>query len=506
MSLAVPVTRKTGFRYGVVVALCLAMASPAPAQLPALGSGTEITTSAERRAGDRIAREIRRDPDYLDDAVLMHYLDSLWGPLRQAAQMRGDLDAELSERFAWELMLIRDRSVNAFALPGGYFGVHLGLITLTQSRDELASVLAHELSHVTQRHIPRLIGQQNQQTPWMVAAMVLAAVAVSRNPEMAKAAVVGSQALAAQSQLNFSRDMEREADRLGLGILHEAGFDAHGMSAMFERLQHANRINDSGNFPYLRSHPLTTERIAAALSRTELAAPRPASGRSDALTHSMMAARARALADPGVDALRGIVAEVHSAGFATLPEARRAAGLYGAALASVRLRDLPAALVLAGQLEALVATDSRALQLARWLVAEIHLAGGAPQSALTRLDLQSVARPEVLMAADARTRTGDAQTVAQALRVWVADHPNDAAAWMLLAAAYDNQGQRLRAIRAEAEARVAQGDLSAASDRFKAAQDLARGGLAAGDHIEASIIDSRARQVELLLREQALER
>lgn len=110
------------------------------------------------------------------------------------------------------------------------------------------------------------------------------------------------------------------------------------------------------------------------------------------------------------------------------------------------------------------------------------------------------------MAADARTRTGDAQTVAQALRVWVADHPNDAAAWMLLAAAYDNQGQRLRAIRAEAEARVAQGDLSAASDRFKAAQDLARGGLAAGDHIEASIIDSRARQVELLLREQALER
>ena len=135
-----------------------------------------------------------------------------------------------------------------------------------------------------------------------------------------------------------------------------------------------------------------------------------------------------------------------------------------------------------------------------------NLAGGAPQSALTRLDLQSVARPEVLMAADARTRTGDAQTVAQALRVWVADHPNDAAAWMLLAAAYDNQGQRLRAIRAEAEARVAQGDLSAASDRFKAAQDLARGGLAAGDHIEASIIDSRARQVELLLREQALER
>jgi len=110
--------------------------------LPALGDGADITLSAERKLGDRIARELYRDPDYLEDPVLDEYLQNIWQPLVKGAQARGELSPELQERFAWKILIGRDRSVNAFALPGGYLGIHLGLISVVTTRDELASVMA----------------------------------------------------------------------------------------------------------------------------------------------------------------------------------------------------------------------------------------------------------------------------------------------------------------------------------------------------------------------------
>ncbi len=148
--------------------------------LPSLGETSELAAAAERRIGDRIAASIYRDPDYIDDPVLVDYVQSLWLPLIAAARTRGELHVELEERFAWQVFLIRDRSINAFALPGGYFGVHLGLIAAVGSADEMAAVLGHEISHVTQRHISRMLTQQSRQTPWMIAAMVLGALAAGK--------------------------------------------------------------------------------------------------------------------------------------------------------------------------------------------------------------------------------------------------------------------------------------------------------------------------------------
>ncbi len=214
-------------------------------------------------------REIRRDPDYLDDPVLLEYLQSIWQPLVEAARQRGDITPDIIAAFAFEAFLVRDRSVNAFALPGGYVGVHLGLINLTASADELASVLAHELTHVTQRHIARSVTTNQRQSLLALAGLILGVLAASKgnSPDAAQAAILGGQAAAVQGQLNFSRDMEREADRVGFSVLREAGFSPAGMARMFEKLDYANRLNDSGAYPYLRSHPLTTERIAEAQSR-----------------------------------------------------------------------------------------------------------------------------------------------------------------------------------------------------------------------------------------------
>jgi predicted Zn-dependent protease len=489
---------------GVHLCVALILAAPAHAQLPTLGDTSEMNASTERKLGERIARELYRDPDYIDDPVLDEYVLGIWKPLLAAARARGELTAELDDRFAWQVLLGKDRIINAFALPGGWLGLQLGLINVAATRDELAAVLAHELSHVTQRHISRLITQQKQQAPWLIGAMILGALAASKNPDAANAMVAGGQALAIQNQLNFSRDMEREADRIGLGVMSQAGFEPQGFVTMFDKLQQAARLNDNGAFPYLRTHPMTTERIADMQSRQQLTG-RPQPPLPD-LVHAMMVARARVLSNPGVEGLRSYLTEADAMQASATPRARQIGVLYAAALASSKLRDPAAAARLAGKLTALAAGDAVAARLAGLLAAEIALDAGnaAPAAAL---DMASGSRPEVLMASRARVNTGRAADAAQRLQTWVALHPRDAQAWQLLAAAYSAQGQTMRSIRAEAEAQVAHLDYQAALDRFKAAQELARkAGPRGGDHIEASIIDTRARQVESLLREQALER
>jgi predicted Zn-dependent protease len=490
-------------RWTAIALVASLLAAPAlHAQLPSMGDGGDLTTGAERKLGERIARELYRDPDYIDDPILVEYVQGIWQPLLAAARARGELTSELGDRFAWQVLLGKDRSVNAFALPGGWLGLHLGLVSVTASRDELASVLAHELSHVTQRHISRMMTQQNQQSPWMLAAMILGALAVSKNPQAGAALITGSQGLAMQQQLNFSRDMEREADRIGFGVMSAAGFEPQGFVSMFDKLQQAARLNDNGAYPYLRTHPMTTERAADMQSRIQLTGRTPP---ATTLDHALAAGRARAISNVGVDAQRALVAEADSSSFTALPRVRQAGVLYAAVVAAGQLRDAAAVNRLLARLEAAVKGDAAGERLARLLAAEAALAQGDAARTLKLVELDGRRRPDVLLGTQALVQIGKAADAAQRLQTWVAENPRDAAAWQFLSSAYGAQGERLRAVRAEAEARVAQLDYAAALDRFKAGQEMARKG-GAQDHIEASIIDTRARQVESLLREQALER
>ena len=483
--------------------------APAHAQiaLPNMGDGAELTTSEERRLGDRIIRSLYRDPDYIDDPQLHAYVMDIWKPLVQASKARGDMTEELEERFAWQVLLGRDKSINAFALPGGYLGVHLGLIGAVSSRDELATVMAHELTHVTQRHIARMFGEEKKNMPFLIAGMVLGALAASKSPDAANALIVGGQAAAIQNQLSFSRGMEREADRIGYSLLAPAGFAPQGAVSMFEKLQHASRLNDNGNWPYLRSHPLTTERMADMQTRVPHGQTTPP---IPTMEHAMMAGRARVLSRPGGDILRQWVRLPHTAEFAQRNPTEQAAQWYVAALSQLELKAVPEARQAWQQLHAHVQAhpDAVAQQQVRWLGAEIELAAKQPQAALQLLgnsDLRGeLPRPALMLGSQALLASGEARTVSDKLQTWVADHPLDATAWRLLSQAWHAQGLSLRAVRAEAEAHVAHYDYAAAVDRFKAAQDLAQRG--PGDHIEASIIDTRLRAAEALLREQAREK
>jgi predicted Zn-dependent protease len=497
---------------------------PAPngpsGMLPSLGDNSELAAAAERRLGDRIATSIYRDPDWVDDPILNDYIDGIWQSLRAAARARGELSPELDERFAWDVFLVRDRSVNAFALPGGYFGVHLGLIGTVSSVDELAAVLAHELSHVTQRHISRLMTQQKQQAPWVLAAMILGAMAAGKNSNVGNAAIVGGQALAMQGQLNFSRDMEREADRVGFSVMQGAGYEIRGMATMFEKLQQASRLNDSGGFPYLRSHPLTTERIAEAQSRLQLGAKEPVKAEAavaatagvSPVLHTMMAARARILAAPGVDGLRPMVAEAErraaaapstGTGAATV---RDAGILYAGSFAAAQLRDFGIARNLLGKLKPLAAGNERALAAVNLLSIDIDLMSGTVPASAASFDMASATtRADVLMHSRSLLAARRAADVSSRLQTWVTAHPKDGTAWQLLATAYGNQGQNVRAIRADAESRAAQLDYGAALDRMKAAQTMIRTNPASADHVESSIVDTRTRQLDSVVKEKALQ-
>ncbi|MCA0177448.1 MAG: M48 family metalloprotease [Proteobacteria bacterium] len=498
------------------LALLLALPLPAPAQttnLPALGDGTgggwDIT--AERRVGDRIMREVRRDPDYFEDPLLEAYVDALWQPLLASARARGDIRPDSEALYAWQTFLIRDKVINAFALPGGYVGLYLGLMAMTTTRDELASVLAHELTHVTQRHIARGLESGQRQQLGALAATILGLLAASRssNPAAAQAVVMGGQAAALQGQINFTREMEREADRIGFDVLAGGGYSGAGMSGMFEKMDTASRLNDNNQYPYLRTHPLTIERISEARLRVREANPPPQTGTP--VVHALMQARARVFMDTNPEALRHWQTQGNDAS-APATDVARLAARYGAALASAQLREWDRAATQLDAADALATRGfadqpdvARALALARVQMAIDQggnaITGTSAQTALRTL-ADDASRPAVFMraaAALALQRAGAPaeaalREVLQVLQNWTVMHRTDAAAWQWQAQCADALNLPRRAQRAGAEAAYARGDVLGAYDRLRVAQALPQRG--AGDEMDLAVVNARLRDLE----------
>src|SRR5438552_13156836 len=249
--------------------VCLGLALLAPqgqAQtLPELGdtSGALVSPYMERKAGEQAMREIRlREPSFLDDPELTEYVNEVGGRI---------VAANHEARQDFEFFIVRDNAINAFAMPGGFVGVHTGLLLAAQTESELAGVLAHEVAHVTQHHLARLLGKQEQMSIPTLVAVVLGIMAARSRPDLAQAVIAAAGASGIQSQLNYTRDFEREADRIGFQFLQLPGFDVGGTETFFERMQKATRLYENNAPAYLRTHPLTTERIADMQNRAQTA-------------------------------------------------------------------------------------------------------------------------------------------------------------------------------------------------------------------------------------------
>jgi len=215
-----------------------------------IGSGGALTPQAERKLGERVMRDVRRDPDYLDDWLVRDYLNAVAKRLAAAASARyiGGYAPD------FDLFAVRDPQINAFSMPGGFIGINSGLVVATQTESELASVIGHEMGHVLQRHIARMIGANEKTGYTALATMLLGVLAgvLARSGDLGSAIAMGGQAFAVDNQLRFSRTAEREADRVGFQLLAGAGYDPYGMPGFFERLERAS-MGDAGVPAYGRA-------------------------------------------------------------------------------------------------------------------------------------------------------------------------------------------------------------------------------------------------------------
>jgi len=251
------------------VAVALVLLSPAtrsPAQpfdLPDFGSSADrvISSTRERRLGKAFMKSVRKALSVIDDPLLTDYLEGLGNRL---------VTTSGSGTGRYHFFFVEDPAINAFAGPDGHIGVFSGLVSISQSESELAAVLAHEIAHVTQRHLLRSFEQRKHMSIPATAALIVAAVLGAQvDADLGAATAAGIQAVAVQRQINFTRDHEKEADRIGIVTLAAAGFDPYAMPGFFERLARANRAHEIGAPEFLRTHPVTTNRIADALGRAD---------------------------------------------------------------------------------------------------------------------------------------------------------------------------------------------------------------------------------------------
>lgn len=231
--------------------------------LPDLGdvSQTVLTPLQEQAIAEQILRDVAVSDDVVQDIEITAYLQALGMRLVSSSP-----DNQLKFNF----FVVQDNSINAFAMPGGVVGVHTGLILAANSESELASVLGHEIGHVTQHHLARMLAAQKGDTFKNIAGMALAILVARANPQLAGGAMTTASAIGVQSQLDYTREHEREADRIGLQILDSGGFDVRAMPAFFTTLQRGTRFAEGGAPSFLRTHPLTSDRIADVDNRVAL--------------------------------------------------------------------------------------------------------------------------------------------------------------------------------------------------------------------------------------------
>jgi predicted Zn-dependent protease len=476
-----------GLLFASTASMMIAAAAPSPS-LPDLGdeSGALLSPQDERRLGEEIMREARRSRQIviLDDPEVGEYLRKLGGRIAKPADSPN----------GFQFFLINHSTINAFAVPGGFIGVHTGLLLAARNEGELASVLAHETAHITQRHIPRMLADNERMKGPALAGILAGLLLAASGAPGAEAAIALTTAGMAQHQLNFSRAFEQEADRIGMNYLDAAGFDARGMPAFFERLDSLTRLYDTNPPEFLLTHPITARRISESRDHAEHFPARTNPGELD---FRLMQARLRVLGAKPDEALNHFRASLDSAD-AVQQEANR----YGLALSFLATRQHDKAADEAARL-ARQRTDQLAYQL---LLADIELARGNNQNGLALFAAQARQRPDSLAAsqrhAEALIKNRRMSEAYQVLDQLTRIQRRDPALFKLLATAAGDAGKPLEAHRAYAEYYYLLGDPRAAVDQLEMALRHAHGKFYYVSGIEARIREIREEFTELFKRKE----
>ena len=451
--------------------------------LPDLGdvSQTVLSPIQERQIGQQSMMEIRSSQQFLDDPEINDYLNQL-----------GDKLAEFSTEpsINFEFFALNDYNVNAFALPGGFIGVNAGLILTTQSESELASVLSHEIAHVTQHHLARMVAAQKGDSMASMAAIAVAILAARSNPQAAQAAIVGVQARAIQKQLDFTRGFEQEADRIGLDILQKADFNTHAMPEFLTSLQRATRLLE-GNAPnYLRTHPVTRDRIADIENRVN---KQPYRLIADSLSYQLVRTKVIAAQKSALDAI-----SYFNDALTTHKHGNPIAQRYGLVISLLRQNDTARASAELKTLneQALASPSAQHNAMLYTLTGQVKRANNASDTLdFYRTAVQNFPNHRALIYAyvDLLLQRNQAATAVSLLGQQITRHPSDINLYELQARSYNQLNQPLQQHQAQAYSYAWQGNIHGAVEQLELAKQ------AGGSFYELSTIESDLRELREMM-------
>lgn len=462
----------------VSLALCAALPLAAVGQnrLPDFGDASSATLSPadEREIGAMLMREVRAQLPVIDDPEVESYIQTL-GYNLLAGGSQGSTD--------FYFFVISDPAVNAFAMPGGYIGINSGLITSSESESELASVIAHEIAHVTQRHIARAIAAAEGTQYATIAAVIAGIIIGTQNSQAGQAAVAGATAASAQSQLNFTRANEQEADRVGIGMLAKAGFDPRAMPTFFEKLDTASRYY-SRPPEYLSTHPVTTSRIADSRSRAE---QYPRKQYADSTSFGLTRAKLNVLTSNDLPRLLAL----YEADLEEEKKGDRTPALYGRALTLAALGKNERA---NEELRKLVSAYPEMVRFRVALADQVFSAGDTKEGLAIYEEAYGLfpdSKQLVRSYVDALLRAGKGDRALLVLEDYSRIYAKDAALYRLEAEAYRQVGKAMNSRMALAEHYYRTGELDAAIHQLRLA-----GNEPGGDFYERSRIDARLQELE----------
>ena len=464
----------------LVMALSLAMPTPLLADgLPDLGEASQVELSplAERKIGEEVMNDIRlHEPTYLDDPEVAAYLNELGHKLTAQTE---DSHQE------FEFFVLRDPTINAFALPGGFIGVHSGLIMLAQSESELAAVLAHEISHVTQHHLARQLRPQAQSQLVYLMSLAVALIAARNRPDLAQGAILAGQGAAIQNQLSYSRDFEREADRIGIKLLERAGFDVSAMEVFFGRMQKSNRLAEANAQSYMLTHPLTTERMADMANRIQQQSYRQV---VDSQNFSLARVKLASMEGTPQEAITTLRIQLNERKYTS-----EAAAHYGLALALARNKDYKGA-----EEQLRIARDTKVVSpMFETLAADIKLKQNDQLAALTILHAAYAKFPQnravLYMLLDTQIHNGRVEEAQRLSATELQSYTTDPKLYEFQARSSAGLGQVLRQHRNQAEAYALYGQNVPAIEQLLLAQKARD-----GDFYDHSQVDARLRELRAI--------
>jgi len=470
---------------GAVTAGALALAATVTAQnaLPSLGDRISgyVSMEQEHQLGREFLRSLRRSTPTISDPLLNEYLENLTFRLAAKSELR---DHRLS------FIIVDSEALNAFAVPGGVIGVNTGLFLNAATEGEFASVIAHELAHVSQRHFARRIEQAETQRVAQIAG-VLASIVVmaTSDAQHGQAALMATQGRAIENQLRFSRSNEAEADRVGIKTLFDAGYDPYTMPALFQRLAAANRY---GTRPpeFLLSHPVTESRIADSRGR---AARYPQRNYAESLEYLLMRARVVTHYAPNKD---DVIIEYSRLLDDATTEVQRDGARYGLAMAywedgNYRLANE----TLAPLLEKDPNRISYVVTQAEILTAQ-NEAGMALDFLQRHLTINPGNHPLTMAFADALIESRRYQEAASILEDHAKSRPLDHSLWYLIAETQGQAGDISRVHQARAEYFVLIGDFRRAKEQLQFALNIESG--KPGNGAGVAVVRQRIRDIQAL--------